>query len=130
VRLYLDASPVIFWVENVPGYFGKVDQWLKQPGTVLVSSHLVRMECLIRPLRAGDATLIQEYEDFFAAEVAELVPFTGTLFRRAAQIRADHNFKTPDSLHLAAALEAACDVFLTNDAGLKGFPDIAVEAVS
>jgi predicted nucleic acid-binding protein len=32
-----------------------------------------------------------------------------------------------DALHLAAAIESGCDVFLTNDNQLATFPDIIVE---
>ncbi len=32
-----------------------------------------------------------------------------------------------DALHLAAAIESGCDVFLTNDDQLANFPDITVE---
>jgi len=32
-----------------------------------------------------------------------------------------------DSIHLAAAIEFGCDRFLTNDARLSNFPEIAVE---
>jgi predicted nucleic acid-binding protein len=46
---------------------------------------------------------------------------------RAARIRADHNYRVTDSLHLAVAIVGSCDRFLTNDARLAGFPDIAVE---
>jgi predicted nucleic acid-binding protein len=35
-------------------------------------------------------------------------------------------YKPLDSLHLAAAIENACGKFLTNDAGLSGFPDLTV----
>ena len=42
---------------------------------------------------------------FSTCRVDELVGFTGAVFRRAAEIRASDNFKTPDALHLAAAIE-------------------------
>ena len=54
-----------------------------------------------------------------------MVPFTPGVFRRAAEIRAQFNFRTPDALHLAAAVEAACDVFLTNDAQLTRFTGLS-----
>jgi predicted nucleic acid-binding protein len=63
------------------------------------------------------------------APVAELAPFPPTVFRRAAEIRAQFNFRTPDALHLAAASEAACDVFLTNEAQLTRFTGLSVEVV-
>jgi|SRR4051794_29130606 len=39
------------------------------------------------------------------------------------------NFKLVDALHPAAAVEARCDRFLTNDARLARFPDVAVEVL-
>ena len=66
---------------------------------------------------------------FFGARVDDLVGFTGAVFRRAAEIRASHNFKTPDALHLAAAVEGGCTAFLTNDGRLTRFAGLAVEVV-
>jgi len=34
---------------------------------------------------------------------------------RAAQIRADHNLRTPDAIHAATALAAGVTGFITND---------------
>jgi uncharacterized protein len=126
-RVYLDASPVIFMVQQVMPYWVPLQTRLSLPGIVLVASELTRLECLVLPLRAGDAQLIGHFDSFFATQVAELVPFTAAVFRRAAEIRARHNYRTPDALHLASAVEGACDVFLTNDARLAGFTDIKVD---
>ncbi len=130
MRIYLDASPIIYWVEKVAAYYLQVDARIKQAGVTLVSSNLALMECLVLPLRQGQGGLKQDYDDFFAGQVAELVQFAESVFRKAAEIRAQYNFRTPDSLHLAAALAGACDLFFTNDARLKPFPDIAVDVVS
>jgi predicted nucleic acid-binding protein len=130
MRIYLDSSPVIYWVEKVAAFYAQVDLRIKQTGVTLVSSHLTLMECLVLPVRRGQAGLKQDYDDFFAAQVAELVLFNESVFRVAADIRAQHNFRTPDALHLAAALAGACGTFLTNDARLKAFPGINVEVVS
>ena len=46
-----------------------------------------------------------------------------------ALIRAQYNFKTPDSLHLAAAVISNCDVFLTNDHRLNRFTGISIETI-
>jgi hypothetical protein len=35
-----------------------------------------------------------------------------------------------DSLHLAAATEQGCSLFLTDDVQLRGFPDITVGALA
>jgi predicted nucleic acid-binding protein len=48
---------------------------------------------------------------------------------RAAEIRAQYGFKTPDAIHLAAAVVSGGDAFLTNDHRLDRFADIAVETL-
>lgn len=49
--------------------------------------------------------------------------------RRAAAIRAAHPLRTPDAIHLAAALESRADMFLTADRRLKQFKDLQVADV-
>jgi predicted nucleic acid-binding protein len=128
-RIYLDSAPVIYLVEQVAPFWTSVRARLSASDVVCVSSELTRMECLVKPLRNGDAPLVADFDDFFAAQVSEMAPFTPAVFRRAAEIRARYNFRTPDALHLAAAVEAACDIFLTNDAQLTRFTDLTVELV-
>ena len=48
---------------------------------------------------------------------------------RATDIRARYGFRTPDAMHLAAAVVSGCDVFLTNDHRLDRFPDIAMDVI-
>ncbi|MBW3539280.1 MAG: hypothetical protein KY476_03345 [Planctomycetes bacterium] len=66
------------------------------------------------------------------------MPLTGAMHTRASAIRGGHRYPAvapsqpkryglADALHLAAAIEAGCDVFLTNDHQLSNFPDITVE---
>ena len=40
-----------------------------------------------------------------------------------------YHVKTPDALHLAAAIEGGCTGFLTNDAQLARFAGLAVEVI-
>ncbi len=47
--------------------------------------------------------------------------------KEPAQIRADYNYEVVDSLHLPTAIVGNCDLFLTNDVRLAGFPGIPVE---
>ena len=57
---------------------------------------------------------------------------------RASAIRGGHSYPTispappkryglADALHLAAAIESGCNVFLTNDSQLANFQDIIIE---
>ena len=49
-----------------------------------------------------------------------------SLLRTAAQIRAVHRVRTPDSLQLAAAFSERCTVFLTNDRKLPALPGLRI----
>lgn len=129
MRVYLDTAIVIYIVEQNPAFSPAVTAKLTTLGGALVSSELARMEALIIPLRVGNAGLIQDFEDFFVNSLTELIEFHRPIFDSAAKIRATFKFKTPDALHLAAAVESGCDVFLTNDHQLTKFTGITVEVV-
>jgi predicted nucleic acid-binding protein len=49
---------------------------------------------------------------------------------RATELRARHGFKVPDAIHLATAIEAGADAFLTGDANLVKCPDLHVELLT
>jgi uncharacterized protein len=129
MRVFLDSVLVIYLIDQNPVFAPRVEAWLNANPCDIVSSELVRMEALILPVRKNDAAKTAEFENFFATRVAEMCSLARSVFDRAVQIRAAHPFKTPDALHLAAAVESGCDVFLTNDQRLKQFPGITVEVV-
>jgi predicted nucleic acid-binding protein len=127
--IYLDAAPVIYTVEQVPPYAAIVDARLAAPEVVRVASGLTRLECRVKPLRLADADLLQDFDDYFAGAVAEIVPLSRVVLDRATEIRAQYGFRTPDSIHLAAAVVSGCDVFLTNDHRLDRFANIPIEVI-
>jgi predicted nucleic acid-binding protein len=130
MRIYLDAAPIIYYVvEQVAPLATVVDARLSAAGVVRVASHLTRMECRVKPLRNGDTALLQEFDSFFAGTVDEIISLSQAVIDRATEIPAQFGFKTPDAIHLAAAIEDACDVFLTNDQQLTRFIGIVVEVV-
>jgi predicted nucleic acid-binding protein len=102
---------------------------LAAAGDLIAASDLVRLECRVKPMSLGDTAKLAVFDAFFARPDVRLVPITTAVFDRATAIRASHNFKLGDSLHLAAALEAGCDRFLTNDTRLSAFTDIPVEVL-
>jgi hypothetical protein len=57
VRIYLDAAPVIYTVEQVALYAAAVDARLSTPGVVCLTSDLTRMECRVKPLTDKDDAL-------------------------------------------------------------------------
>jgi predicted nucleic acid-binding protein len=127
--VYLDAAPVIYAVEQVPLYAAAVDARLSTAEVVQVVSDLTRMECRVKPLRDGNSDLLKDYDDYFEGAVTEIVALSREVIDGATAIRAQYGLKTPDAIHLAAAVVSGCDVFLTNDHRLDRFPDIAVEVI-
>ena len=87
------------------------------------------MECRVKPLREGNTALLQDSDDYFAEVVEETVVLSRAVIDRATDIRARYGFRTPDALHLAAAVVSGCHVFLTNDYRLNRFPDIAMDVI-
>lgn len=63
--------------------------------------------------------------------VNELIPISRESLEKAADLRAKYSWlKTPDAIHLAAAIESGCDAFLTNDRRLERCTEIKVEVLA
>lgn len=118
-NIYLDTCIVIYLIEKHPVYSAMIEPLVTGLDTAsLFYSPLTMMECMVMPLRTKDQSLKELYEDFFAAQT--VLQLTDAVFQKAAQLRADFPvLKTPDALHLSAALHHNCDEFWTNDARLN-----------
>jgi predicted nucleic acid-binding protein len=132
MRVYGDSVIPIYYFEGAPSFQARATACLGAlwgAGDTLVISDLVRLECRMLPIRLANAVRLADYDNLFAQPNVTLVPITSAVFDRATVIKALHNFKLGDSLHLAAAVEAGCDRFLTNDTRLSAFTDIPVEVL-
>ena len=78
-----------------------------------VISDLVRMECLVGPLRTADQIRLLAFRSFFSD--CTVVPLHPEVMERAAELRASTRLQTVDAIHLAAAMHWGCDALLTND---------------
>jgi hypothetical protein len=103
---------------------------LRAGGDTFTMSDLVRMECLVGPLRPGDTVLEGQFRAFFAAAGMQVVPITAAVCDRAALIRATMRFHPMDSLHLPAAVTQGAGRFLTGDARLSSFTALPIEVLS
>lgn len=114
--IYLDTCLVIYLVED--GERGpRVRTLLARHGDDEFSiSPLVRLECLVGPLRSGDVELEDRYRAVLDLFVE--VPLDTAVFERAARLRAASALRTPDALHLAAAQIHRCSALWTNDSRL------------
>jgi predicted nucleic acid-binding protein len=95
----------------------------------LLTSETGRLECRVKPIRDHDHELLATYDQFFAHRVKEASEITREVIDSPTELRTKYNFKTPDSIHLAAAITSACEVFLTNDHRLDRCTEIKVETL-
>lgn len=117
-RAYADACLLIYWVERAGPLAEVATRWvLAQQHVTLCVSPLTRLEVLVKPLRDGNPALVGAYNAVLAQQ--EWLPMGDEVFARALDLRVQHGLKTPDSLHLAAALHHGCTEFWTNDDRLR-----------
>ena len=127
--VYLDTVGFIYSVERIEPYRTLLEpMWLEaQAGRfTVVSSELLVLETLVKPLREGDSTLESVFRSLFDADEVMLVPTTRTLWEDAARLRAATGLKVPDALHAATAVRAGCTLFVTNDSDFRRVQDLSV----
>ena len=131
-RIYWDSCIFIYRVQQVKPWCVTIDQHLRSiPAPArLVITDLTRLECRVLPIRTGDDDLLERFDTTFALPSCEQWPCDHTIFNLAIDLRARHNLKTPDALHLAAALVARCDQFWTNDTRLNQAADGRIAIVT
>lgn len=141
---YLDTAVVIYAVEGIPSDRARARNHLAAldgAGHGFLISELTRTECLVPALAPGAGPRLLNFFQFFHSTNLRTVTLTGAMHARAAAIRGGYYYPAvgpgppkryglADALHLAAAIESGCDVFLTNDDQLVGFPDITVERLT
>lgn len=103
---------------------------LQAAGDFLAVSDLTRLECRVGPMKRGDTAALIVFDQFFARPDVRRASLGTAAYDRATVIRATYGFKTADALHLAAAVEARCDRFLTNDNRLSKYSAIPVEILT
>jgi len=118
--LYWDACVLIYRLQPVEPWRSRIARALAVKSEVrLAVSELTRLECRVKPLRDADATALARFDRFFASPSIDFATFSRPVFELATELRAQHAIKTPDALHLAAAIVAGCSEFWTNDRRLE-----------
>ncbi len=120
--VYLDANVVIYLTEGNPAFKATIEGLfaeIEQAGARIITSELTYTEVLVVPFRTGNAELAKAYERLMETLVEPLPIRRNDLFL-AAKLRASTpKLRTPDALHLATAMLAEADFFVTGDAGIN-----------
>jgi len=129
-RLYIETAPLIYYVEENPAYIAAMQaifEAVENSSIEFVSSVLTLTEVLVQPLKHDNAYLVQEYRDILTRSHGfRLHDVTASVAESAARLRAQYDLRTPDAIHIAAAIDSGCDAFLTNDAAIRRVKEITV----
>jgi predicted nucleic acid-binding protein len=130
--IYADTNVIIRLLEGLPAVRVPIEARLAPfHGTAvfLATSRLSRLECRVKPLRAGDAALLALYDAFFTSNETVLLEIDAAVIDKATELRAALAIKTPDAIHLASAILVKASSFLTGDRALLRCTEVAVEIV-
>lgn len=119
--VYLDTNAIIYLTEGNPDFKASIAGLfveIEQAGARLVTSELTFTEVLVMPLRVGNDELVAAYERLLNT-IVEPIPLGRQELYLTAKLRATTpKLRTPDSLHLATAMLASADVFVSGDTGI------------
>ena len=127
--VYFDASGFIYSVERIPPYSDLLEPMWQQAQAgqfSIVSSELVILETLVKPLREGDTVFEALFHSLFDVKVVRLIPTTRPLWEEVARLPSRMGLKTPNALHAVAALHAECTLFITNDNDFRRIENLDV----
>lgn len=91
------------------------------------TSAIALYQVLVEPLRRGRDELARRAgDDLTAFRGLAVVPADAAIARQAAEVRARLGGRLERALHLATALAADADLFVTQDSGLRRVAGIAI----
>jgi predicted nucleic acid-binding protein len=122
-RVFLDTAPIIYYIENQHQYKSLLDNLFElnaQGKIMFITSSLTVMEVLVQPIRLLKPEIANAYLKILTSSSnLEIVDLTINISKKAAELRAKYNIKTPDAIQMATAIESQSDFFLTNDIQLE-----------
>jgi predicted nucleic acid-binding protein len=129
-RLFLDTAPVIYYIEKYPQYFALMSalfDYVEQAGLTIVVSPVTLAESLIVPVREGLAEVEQKFLDLLLhSHNTTFIPLDEQRARQAVRFRTRYNLSLLDATQIATALDAQCEVLLTNDATFRRVTELRI----
>lgn len=127
----LDTNVFIYAYQEHPRYlpvvrplFARLDS---DPEFRAVTSIITLIEVIAHPLRLHRYDLVATYTTALlnSAKVWTM-PVDVLIARRAAELRAEYNLRTPDAIQIATAIVAGAQAFITNDERMKNVKQIPI----
>ena len=121
-RHYLDTNVIISVIEATNALGSAQARFIERVDAGEVeacTSELTLAECLVKPFAARDLVAIRAFLTFLDGRpVLPVLPIDRAILLSAARLRAQLGNKLPDAIHVATALAAGCDLFVTSDKGV------------
>ena len=119
-RVYVDANVFIYAIET-PSVFPQIEPNLlipaRQGDLIMVTCWVTLTETLVKPLKVRDGLLESKYRQFLIPALSlRMIEIDQNIADRAADLRARHNLRLADALHIATGLQEHCNYFVTADA--------------
>jgi len=131
---YVDANVIIYLLEHNEEFGEKtlnLFEFGEDHGITFITSEIGMAECLFGAHKMGSDQLVKQYEKFFYEIAAvRLLPVEREILETTARIGAKQRLKFVDAIHVASALEFGCDVFITNDTGIKSMDRLPVVLIA
>ena len=122
-KVFVDTNPFIYLLGEIEPYYNKVTKILSdsiKEDCEFYTSTITDAEILSKLYLDSDFENIEKYKKYLEKLEFLKCYINENVAQKAAELRAKYNsIKLPDALQLAAAIECACNVFLTNDKQLK-----------
>jgi predicted nucleic acid-binding protein len=125
-RVYFDSNIIVYMLEGDTEHQRKSLEMVdaaERHGASICTSEVAIAECLSGPKKAGNATIAVKYMDMFNnPQTIQVLPVSRSVLLKAADIVGQSSHKLVDAIHLATAMESGCEVFFTNDRGIRQVP--------
>lgn len=119
----LDTVTLIYYLERHPTYYAAARtlfEKIERGDISAVISALVFAELLVPAYRTGQSQLAEKITHILSHYPnLTVIPLSSEIAAAAAQLRAEHQLRTPDAIHLATARHTGARGFITNDKELR-----------
>jgi predicted nucleic acid-binding protein len=130
----VDTAIFIYFVQTAPEWLSVVDPLFEAADAgelEIITSAITLLEILVFPYRINDSGLAAQYEVLLTrSRGIRMIDITPSQLHWAARLRARSRVHTPDALQLAAANQAGCQAFITNDKRLPAVPGLQIVQLS
>jgi len=133
-KVYLDTALYIYVLEQNKTFYNKAFNVFDSEfsaGSIICSSPLVLLELLRHnSLKENPEKFEKAKSLYYEIPNAYIYELDTDIATSAASIGVKYNLSLPDSIHLATAIEADCNIFYTNDRKLSKIKELKIVQIS